>query len=175
MKSNQRFSVALLVAFFVFALPVTAYANSSWHWVASTRPYDLLPFVIAVTLVIEIVSIDLIPGVKSIGRVLPVVTLANLVSFLFPYAYLAVNPNNLYAYEKSVLKNIVNTVERGPVYTVGFGYLALTLLIETPIVYFLCRKKAKNKAALLIVIIAANTLTTAITVLLERIICYGEW
>jgi len=39
----------LLICF----LPITACANSSWVWIAETRPIDILPFVVVGTLVFE--------------------------------------------------------------------------------------------------------------------------
>lgn len=43
----------------------TAYANSSWHWLTKTRPLDVLPFVVVLTILIEYTAIK---NANSINR-----------------------------------------------------------------------------------------------------------
>lgn len=177
MKSKISFSVAVAILFLIL-FPTTVYANSSWHWVSSTRPLDLLPIVVIVTLLIEILSVNYIPKIKDLKKVIPVVSLANLVSFLVPYVWIGIDPDNVYSIytiENGIFYTINYTAEHTPVFTVSFAFLAITLLVETPIVYLFLKKKAKNKKTLISVIIAANILTTAITLAVERIFCQGSW
>ncbi len=168
----------LIVILCVFVFPVSASANSSWHWISSARPLDLLPVVIAATLIIEIVSVNYIAKVKDLKKVIPIVSLSNLISFLVPYIWLGINPDSVYSYytyEDGLLYAVNHTVNSSPAFTVSLFYLLITLLVETPIVFLLLRKKAPNKKVLIAAIIGANILTTALTFAVERIFCYGEW
>ena len=54
MKKYKHLSALLLILIFMPVLMLNVYANSSWVWISETRPYDILPFVIVITLVIEI-------------------------------------------------------------------------------------------------------------------------
>ena len=177
MKNKIFFSIAVVILLIVL-FPTTVYANSSWHWVSSTRPLDLLPIVVIATLLIEILSVNYISKVKDLKRVIPVISLANLVSFFTPYVWIGIDPDNvysLYTSENGIFYTINYTAEYTPVFTVSLVFLAITLLIETPIVYLFFRKRVPNKRTLVLVIIAANVLTTAITFAVERIFCKGEW
>lgn len=178
MKNNKTFFSVLIAILFIFMFPITASANSSWHWISSKRPLDLLPIVIIVTLIIEIVSINFRPKVKDLKRVIPVVSLANLVSFLVPYLWLGFTSDNVYSVytsEKGLFYVIDYTVSANPTFTVSLFYLLITLLFEVPIVYFFLRKKVNDKVDLIVVIIGANVLTTAIIFAVERIFCHGQW
>lgn len=175
---KRKLQALCIAVLFVFAFPLTASANSSWHWISSKRPLDLLPIVVIVTLVIEVVSINYAAKVNSLKRVVPVVCLANLVSFLVPYIWLGISPNNVYSdfnTQEGLLYSINYTVQHSPTFTVSLFYLLITLLAETPIIYLFLRKKASNKKRLIAVIIAANVLTTVITFAVEHIFCHGEW
>ena len=97
MKTYKDLYSFILTALIMISIPVTVYANSSWHWVSKTRPLDLLPIVIVITLLIEIISINFIPKIRNLKLVIPSVGLANIVSFLMPYFYEAVTPNNPYS------------------------------------------------------------------------------
>ena len=175
---NKRLFTFITVVMLILAFPLTASANSSWHWISSKRPLDLLPIVIIVTLIIEIVSINYIAKVNSLKRVIPVTLLANLISFLIPYIWLGISPGNAYSqftHEEGLLYAINYTVEFSPTFTVSIFYLIITLFAETPIVYLFLKKKAPNKKILIAVIISVNIITTAITFAVERIFCHGEW
>ena len=67
------------------------------------------------------------------------------------------------------------TIDASPVFTISLFYLMLTLLIETPIVYFCLRKKAKSTRKLIKSILIANGITTAIAFIIEHILCRGSW
>ena len=178
MKNNKTFFSGLIAILLIFLFSITASANSSWHWVSSKRPLDLLPIVIILTLIIEIVLINYLAKVKDLKRVIPVVSLANLASFLVPYIWLVISPDNVYSdytSEKGIFYAINYTVSATPTFTVSLFYLLITLLVEFPIVYLFLRKKTSNKKVLIAVIIAANVLTTAMTFAVEHIFCHGEW
>ena len=163
---NKKIIISIAFAvLLVFMFPTTVYANSSWHWVSSTRPLDLLPAVIIVTLIIEIVIVNYIAKVRDLKRVVPVVLIANLVSFLVPYVWTGFDPENAYSVfisGEGLFYTINYSAEHMPVFTVSAAFLLLTLVIETPIVYLFFRKRAPSRINLLIVIIVANLLTTAI-------------
>lgn len=176
MKNKILFSFVTMISF-LFVFSTTAYANSSWHWVSATRPLDLLPLVIIITLLIEVLAVNRIAKVKDLKKVIPVVSLANLVSFLVPYLWWGITPESPYsAYWGGEFFDAINHMaDSGPHFTVSVFYLAITLLVETPIVYLFFRKRVPSKRALFWIIIAANVLTMVITFAVERIFCHGEW
>lgn len=174
-KNKTLFSLAIAMLLVVL-FPITAYANSSWHWISSSRPLDLFPIVVIVTLLIEIFCINYIAKIKDLKRVIPVVSLANLVSFVVPYIWLGVNPRNVYtASGEDIFYVIKYTVEHTPTFTVSLVFLVMTLLVETPIVYLFFKDRVQNKKNLIFNIILINFITTAITFAVERLFCYGEW
>ena len=150
----------------VLAMPVSA--NSSWVWISETRPYDLLPVAIALTLAIEVYALYRFAGVKKIGKLFFWVTAANLMSFAVPYVlgFLA---------GRAVHPGFNQFLNDGPHYSVGGMYLSLTLLVETPIVLAAFHKDAAGDMKLLKVIVAANAVTTALVALMERVFCHGHW
>lgn len=172
-KTLRSFTMAML---FIIMFPITVYANSSWYWVSTTRPLDLLPIVVIITLLLEILSINYIAKINNLKRVIPVVSIANLLSFLLPYAWLGISPRNVYVISsESIIDAIKYTVEHTPFFTVSFLFLLITLLVETPIVYLFFKSSVIDKKKLIFVIITINILTTAITFEVERLFCYGEW
>ena len=75
----------ILCAVAIWGFPTIANANSSWRWISETRPWDILPYVVAITLLIEIASIVVIAKIKPIWKVSLSVVIANLLSFAAPY------------------------------------------------------------------------------------------
>lgn len=178
MNRNKTLLTLIIATALVITFPITTYANSSWYWVSQTRPYDLLPIAIIVTLLIEVLSINYIAKIRNLKTVIPTVALANLFSFLLPYLWITIDPMNVYAMfpdDEGLFKIIERSVEHTPIFTVSIFYLVLTLLIEVPIVFLFLRKRALKKKVLISVIILSNTITTAFTFALERIFCYGAW
>lgn len=167
MKKYNYLSVIIISFILTLFLSTTAFANSSWIWISQSRPVDLLPFVIAGTLIIETAAINFIPKVRHLLKVFCIVTAANLASFLIPYAYAIFSPDNVYG--------SIELLERGPFYTVGIGFLFMTIIIELPIVYFSFRKSVKNKKLLIATIIGANVVTTALVAIVERVMCHGYY
>lgn len=168
MKSRPvlpRLAAAVLIL--SAAHPLTALANSSWVWISQSRPYDVLPYVIAMTLFIEVLAIWLIPGTQKPFRVLLVVPVANLLSFAAPYLAAA--------FMSSGIKSFDQILDHSPLYTVGFIFLLITLAVEVPVVFAVLRKDARRLKRLLPTIILANTATTVLTALIERAICFGRW
>lgn len=148
------------------AYPVTAYANSSWHWISRTRPYMLLPAVIVVTLAVEILAVRRMCQKEASGKVVAYVVLGNLLSFAAPYLLAAIIPE-IYTFSQML--------EHTPFYTVGFIYLLMTLVIETPLVYGTVQAQSANKRGLLTAILLANVATTGFTAVVERVFCSGSW
>ena len=108
----------ILTPFMLCLLCTTAYANSSWHWVSQTRPYDVLPIAIIVTLLVEIIGTIRFAGTNKIKSIL-VILIGNLVSFLTPYL-LALN--SWYGFE--------NTLNHTPFYNVGIFYFISIVVIN---------------------------------------------
>ena len=166
MKKYNILSSLLLAAVFAFLFPMTVSANSSWQWISETRPYDILPVVVIITLLIEILTISFIPRVKALPKVVFFVVLANILSFAAPYVFLYFT-SSLYTFEQAL--------ERMPYYTVGIVYLIVTLIVEIPTVFLGLKKSANNSKKLLLTAIGANVVTTVLTAVVERIFCRGSW
>jgi len=163
---NKKFIIIMLIMNFVFLCPMTVLANSSWHWISETRPYDVLPFVIILTLAVEILLVRFCAKVEKMSRLICSILFANILSFVAPYLFLYFAPS-LYTFE--------DNLEHTPFYTVGVVYLLITLVVEVPIVYYALKKISLNIEKLLYTIVGANILTTVITAAVERIFCRGQW
>ena len=172
---KSRIASALFLVFvFSALLKMTASANSSWHWISTTRPLTVLPFVVVLTLAVEFFAVKRLNGIENSAKVFYVVCAANLVSFVAPYFLTII----YYMYADGpggMVYSFAEVLEEIPVYIVGLGYLFLTLLAEVPVVYLSFRKDVENKRKLLVVIIAANIITTVLTAVAERTICTGSW
>ena len=164
-KRRSLRTLALLL-FLAAALATTASANSSWHWLTETRPVDILPYVVAITLLAEYLAIKWVNGIEGALRLLLLVCLANLASFLLPYALMFL-PANWYPIEMSL--------NHTPSYVVGVVYLLLTLLAEIPILYAALRKRVKSKRKVLYSLVIVNAATTGVVALVERVLCRGAW
>ena len=170
MKKYKLFSISVVSILFSLVFPVFVSANSSWVWISETRPYDILPFVVIGTLLIETVSVNLVSRIGNWYKTFFVVFVGNIISFAVPYiGYSNTTP---YADAGYTLSEIIN---RGPYYTVGAAFLLLTLIIELPVVYFLLKKDADNKKKLALCIVLANIVTTVLVAVVERTLCYGRW
>ena len=169
MKKYKQFSMFVISGLGALAFPVVASANSSWVWISETRPYDILPFVVIGTLLIETVSVNLVSKIGNWYKTFFAVFVGNIISFIAPYIGYS---NSLYGQMGYTLSQII---DRGPYYTVGTAFLLLTLIIELPVVYFLLKKDADNKKKLTVCIVVANIVTTALVALVERTLCYGRW
>lgn len=158
------FFISLLFA--LILIPTKVFANSSWHWLTKS-PWELLPIVVIVTLLIETAAVVLIGKIKERKRAFIVVCIANIASFLLPYVFRMLN-------FWSVMGAPFKAVD-GPYYIICTAYLLLTILIELPIVYFFLVEKTQNKRWMLISILLSNVITTALTAAVERIFCRGSW
>ncbi len=151
--------------------PAIIYANSSWHWVTRS-PKKVLPIAVFLTLVLETIGIATYNKIKNKGKVLFIVTIANIVSFILPYVerayrHMPTSGTWFWAWHSAF--------DSGPYYMVLFGFLFLTLIAEIPIVYYYLGKKVDNKKKLLYSIISVNIVTTLIVAVLERLLCRGQW
>jgi len=164
---NKKIIAITTIAVLSGFLQTPAYANSSWHWLTETTPFDVLPYVVVFTLLIEFILIKVVNSITGIIKPLVVICLANLASFLLPYVKYLLPSAIGYSFEMSI--------NHLPVYIIGTGYLVLTLAVEVLIVYFCLRKTAGDNKKLLISIIAVNTATTLIVVGVERIFIKGSW
>ena len=169
MKKYKLFSMPVISVLGVSVFPMLASANSSWVWISETRPYDILPFVIIGTLLIETVAVNLVSKVGNWYKTFFAVLVGNIISFIAPYIGYS---NSLYGQMGYTLSQII---DRGPYYTVGTAFLLLTLIIELPVVYFMLKKDADSKKKLALCIVLANVVTTVLVAIVERTLCYGRW
>ena len=169
MKKYKLFSMSVISVLGISIFPMLASANSSWVWISETRPYDILPFVIIGTLLIETVAVNFVCKVGNWYKTFFAVLVGNIISFIAPYIGYS---NSLYGQMGYTLSQII---DRGPYYTVGAAFLLLTLIVELPIVYFLLKKGADNKKKLALCIVLANIVTTVLVAVVERTLCYGRW
>jgi hypothetical protein len=175
MKTNKK-QVILFIVLFLLCSMVPISANSSWHWLTDT-PLTMLPIAVVLTLLTEAVIICRVNYLKVMESIWAfiVITFANVVSFFAPYAFWASFPELIPVEAGSFFEVLNAYVSKAPVYTVGLGFLLLTLLVELPIVYFALRWRVKDKKLLLYSILAANTLTTILVSLIEHTLFYGSW
>lgn len=157
--------ISLILFVIVLSFPLAVYANSSWVWISETRPYDILPFAVIITLFIETFSIIKISKVKKYAGVFACVLLGNMLSFSVPY--ILAMTDELYSFEQML--------EHMPYYTVGLAYLLITVAVEYPIVYNCLKRYAPNRKTLAFTILGSNLVTTIMTAVAERVFCTGQW
>lgn len=163
-----------LLSFFIVCLitlqffGITAFANSSWIWISKTRPYDVLPWVVIGTLLIETISLFAFAKLKNKFKTFVFVTLANAISFAAPYLV------NLVLYYEQRFP-FENYLDNWPSYTVGIIFCVVTILIELPVVYFSLRKEADSNKKFIITVVVSNIVTTVLVAITERIFCVGRW
>lgn len=165
MKKRSLFIIAIFMA--IALIPQIVFANSSWHWIKDYRPWDILPWVATGTIVIEILAIWLIPRTRHFFKVSGTVIIANLVSFLLPYGFLAMGD--------TVHKTFQAALNARPSYIVGVMFLLITLSAELPIVYEILKQHVEKKKVLLWTVITSNVITTVAVAIIERIIAPGSW
>ena len=134
-----------------------------------------MPFVIAGTLLVEILAVRFVAGIYNFKRIIPVTVISNLVSFAAPYLlmYITVQRENS-TISDGIPYTLESTIEKLPFYTVGLVFLFMTLSCEFPIVYNVLKKETEHRKKLALVIIGSNLLTTVITAVVERTLCYGR-
>lgn len=166
MKAKKAAVAALSAAVMSAALVLQVYANSSWVWLTDIRPYWLLPAVAIITLFAESFSVIRFGGIRSKTKAAITVTVANLISFAAPYAFIAIFDEGF---------GVGYYLEHTPFYTVGFVFLLMTLACEFLVVYNVLKKDAADKKSLMRAIIMSNIATTVFVGTLERMLCYGRW
>lgn len=171
MKKYKFFCCSVSTVLLSLMFTFMASANSSWVWITETRPYDVLPFVIIITLIVETLAIDSIARIGKWTKTFFAVLVGNILSFLAPYMIYA-NFSEPYSGAGYGLKYILN---RGPYYTVGGAFLVLTIIIELPFIYWFLKKDTESKKKLTAVIIAVNVVTTIFVAITERLLCQGRW
>jgi len=164
-KTPLRISIMIMALMALFSL--NAFADSSWVWISEKRPFDILPWVALGTILIEWLSIWLIPKTGHSLKVLGIVMIANVASFLLPYAFLKADLSWYGTFE--------HILDSGPHYIVSGVFLMLTIIIEMPIVYNVLKSNVQSKRMLQITIIVSNIITTAGVAVIERLITEGHW
>ena len=76
-KSKTPLRILIVIMVLMMLLPVNAFADSSWVWISEKRPFDILPWVALGTILIEWLSIWLIPKTGHSLKVLGIVMIAN--------------------------------------------------------------------------------------------------
>lgn len=160
-SSNAIGKVSALVLLLLVCLPVTARANSSWVWIAETRPRDILPFAVVGTLAFETAVLILAARPKNKKKALGAVCLGNVCSFLAPYIL-----RILAGFDGVVYENF---------YIVGTIFLVTTLVVELPIEYYMLAKDTERKRWLIAAILIANIVSTGAIAGIERTLCRGYW
>lgn len=171
MKKYKTINSLLTALLLGFGFSVTAYANSSWVWITESRPYDVLPFVIIGTLIIETVATDRFSKIGNMMKTFSAVLIGNLLSFVAPYIIYA-NFTTPYCDADYGLQYIL---DRCPYYTVGSVFLIMTVLIELPVSFLFLRKSCQSKKKLAFIIVTVNIITTALVAITERLLCRGHW
>ena len=162
MKTGKNISAALGSLAAAAALCTPALANSSWYWLTDTRPYEVLPFAAAATVAIEFAAIYFVARVRRPWKTLFVVLIANLLSFGLPYPIQLASPASSY------------TLDRLP-YLIGTLYFTITIAIELPVTILSLKKDAPSEKRLVLTVLAANALTTAMCAAVERLYSHGSW
>ena len=170
---SKRRMIPMVIIIITFFYSTTVYANSSWYWISTTRPYDVLPYVAAITLAAETLAVNYICHIRRPVKVFLVMLLGNLVSFFIPYIGASLDP--VFHIPGHPWQSVLMYAESLPFYTVGAFYLLLTIAAELPIEYGLLRKSAGDSRRLLYTIVGANTATTIFVAVTERIFCHGHW
>ena len=165
--------LCIVVSVFVTssALCIHTSANSSWRWVSETRPYDILPFIIALTLIAETLAYVFIAKIKRPVKVFAVVAIANHLSFLAPYII------GYFGYTGEMTYTFDYALEHLPYYTIGIDYFLVTILVEFPVIWFSLKNDVRDSKTVrfIFTIIGANAATTLICAAAERAIAYGVW
>jgi len=167
MRKNNKMTLVLIMIVVIALFPLNAFADSSWIWISEKRPFDILPWVAIGTILIEWLSIWLIPKTGQALKALGTVTLANAASFLLPYAFLKASLSWYGTFD--------HILDSGPHYIVSGVFLLLTIIIEMPIVYNVLKSNVQSKRMLQITIIVSNIITTAGVAVIERLITEGHW
>lgn len=154
-------------------MTTTAYANSSWHWVAD-NPLTILPWAVVLTLFVEIIGICYANHFSKPLKPAIVISAANIISFLSPYAFIGLFPE-MHMENLGFFERINDYANKLPFYIVGIAFLLLTLLVEIPVVYIFLKKDAANKKHLFISIVVVNCITTLIVAIIERMLFKGSW
>ncbi|MBR1731170.1 MAG: hypothetical protein IJ725_01890 [Ruminococcus sp.] len=165
MKKHSIISSACVLAVFITSLSTTVSANSIWN--EKPESFSLskyMPIIVGGTLIVEALIILLLSDIKRIVNVSFAVLVANVVSFIVPrLAWGFINGGGFY----TGLFTYGNAVTD---WLVTFLYLAVTLLIELPIVWYMLRHFTKKIAKLLLVTAAANVFTTVILAILQQLL-----
>ena len=169
----HRTRIVFLTAFIFAVSSSFAYANSSWIWLTDNRPWDILPWVAAATIIIEAFAIWWIPKTGHFVRVLITAILANLASFLIPVFVWYSADRFMYDTFQSYLDKMSYFVNLS---VEGFmGYLGFTLLIEIPMVVLSLFFITEKRKTLVLTVIGANVVTTAMVAVIERLYADGIW
>lgn len=163
MKKQNIASVFCVFAVFITGLSTTVSANSILN--ESLENFSLskyMPIIIGGTLIVESLIILLLSDIKRIVNVPFAALVANVASFLIPRLIWG-SLNGEFLYEGLFIYG--NTVTD---WLVAGLYLAVTLVIELPVIWLMLRKFTKKTARLMWVTVAANVFTTVILEIIQQ-------
>ncbi len=163
MKTGKTLGTALSLCAAALCLALSASANSSWVWLTDARPGDVLPITACATVAIEFCAAYFLGRSSRPWKTLFVVLLANLVSFLGTYLVMKLTH----------AQTGHGVWDSG--YFVGVLFLLATIAIELPITYYNLKKDAESPRRLMWSIVLANTATTVMCAIVERVFCEGHW
>ena len=172
-KGNDAAISISFLGSLLLCMPITAFANSSWHWF-TRNPLPMLPWAIIGTLVIEVFIIHRFSHIKARAKTVVMILIGNIISFLSPFIFIGVTPV-IFEENANFFSRINSMADKLPFYIVGITFLFLTLVVEIPIVFLGLRGNTNSKKRLFVSIVVANTITTAAVALMERIIYKGSW
>lgn len=171
-KAIYTASALLFISITIISTP--AFANSSWHWLTYS-PYYIFPYAVVFTLIAETAVLSIINKTK-VFRTFTVVAAANVLSFLAPvfmalFSYMEVHTVS------GPLSGIKLAMNSMPSYIVGVSFLAMTLVVEVPVVKaFLSKGMNKEQVEKLRnSVIGVNIVTTVCIAIVEHTLCIGSW
>lgn len=162
MFRRLQIATAAAAALLLCTFPLFAKARTSWVWTTDGRPFSfLLTFALGALALETLLLPTIAPGQKK-TKVLEVLCLGNLVTFLLPY---------LLRY----LGEVYEIISPSDHYVVGVLFLVVLLVLEVPVEYNLLHRDDSPNPRLLAGLLVANAVSTAGIALLERLAFHGYW
>lgn len=162
MFRHLQIATAAAAALLLCTFPLFAKARTAWVWTTDGRPFSfLLAFALGALALETLLLPAIAPGQKK-TKVLEVLCLGNLVTFLLPY---------LLRY----LGEVYEIISPSDHYVVGVLFLVVLLVLEVPVEYNLLHRDDSPNPRLLAGLLVANAVSTAGIALLERLAFHGYW
>lgn len=155
MKKLNILSITLTILTILFSLNTTVSAYSTAKVTPVLHDYSsYFPIIVGGMLIIEGVMILLLTDIKRIVNVSFAVLVANIASFVLPRISLGLLKHGVF-YKGMITQGLISSYIFAAV-----AFLAASLIIELPILYFMLRVFTKKRVRLMLVAAAANVVTT---------------